>query len=210
MNQTAIDSLATRADFRAIARWVEPRSTVLDLGCGDGTLLALLAEELEVRGYGIEINDAGVLACAKHGVSVIQQNLEDGLRLFEDDSFDFAILSQTLQTIHQTAAILRETVRVGKECIVSFPNFGYWPHRLSVLRGRMPVSRSLPYQWHNTPNVRVLTIEDFEALAPEVGIEILDRVVLHAGRAVRWGRNWRGSLAVYRVKRGAPGVPSPG
>jgi methionine biosynthesis protein MetW len=210
MNQTAIDSLATRADFRAIARWVEPRSTVLDLGCGDGTLLALLGEELEVRGYGIEINDAGVLACAKHGVNVIQQNLEDGLRLFEDASFDFAILSQTLQTIHQTAAILRETVRVGKECIVSFPNFGYWPHRLSVLRGRMPVSRSLPYQWHNTPNVRVLTIEDFEALAPEVGIEILDRVVLHEGRTVRWGRNWRGSLAVYRVKRGAPGVPSPG
>ena len=210
MNQTAIDSLATRADFRAIARWVEPRSTVLDLGCGDGTLLALLGEELDVRGYGIEINDAGVLACAKHGVNVIQQNLEDGLRLFEDDSFDFAILSQTLQTIHQTAAILRETVRVGKECIVSFPNFGYWPHRLSVLRGRMPVSRSLPYQWHNTPNVRVLTIEDFEALAPVVGIEILDRVVLHEGRTVRWGRNWRGSLAVYRVKRAAPGVPSPG
>lgn len=210
MNQTAIDSLATRADFRAIARWVEPRSTVLDLGCGDGTLLALLGEELDVRGYGIEINDAGVLACAKHGVNVIQQNLEDGLRLFEDASFDFAILSQTLQTIHQTAAILRETVRVGKECIVSFPNFGYWPHRLSVLRGRMPVSRSLPYQWHNTPNVRVLTIEDFEALAPEVGIEILDRAVLHEGRTVRWGRNWRGSLAVYRVKRGAPGVPSPG
>jgi methionine biosynthesis protein MetW len=201
MNQSAIDSLATRADFRAIARWVEPRSTVLDLGCGDGSLLALLTEELEVSGYGIEINDAGVLACVKQGVNVIQQNLEDGLRLFEDDSFDFAILSQTLQTIHQTAAILRETVRVGKECIVSFPNFGYWPHRLSVLKGTMPVSKSLPYQWHNTPNVRVLTIKDFEALAPEVGVEILDRVVLHGGRAVRWGKNWRGSLAVYRVKR---------
>jgi len=101
----------------------------------------------------------------KNGINVIQQNLEDGLRLFEDGSFDFAILSQTLQTIHQTAAILRETVRVGKECIVSFPNFGYWSHRLSVLQGRMPVSKSLPYQWHNTPNVRVLTIKDFEALA---------------------------------------------
>lgn len=206
MNQSAIDSLATRADFRAIARWVEPRSTVLDLGCGDGSLLALLGEELDVRGYGIEINDAGVLACVKQGVNVIQQNLEDGLRLFEDDSFDFAILSQTLQTIHQTAAILRETVRVGKECIVSFPNFGYWPHRLSVLNGRMPVSKSLPYLWHNTPNVRVLTIKDFEALAPEVGIEILDRVVLHDGRTVRWGANWRGSLAVYRVKRGRAGA----
>ncbi len=206
MNQAAIDSLAARADFRAIARWVEPNATVLDLGCGDGTLLALLSKELGVSGYGIEINDAGVLACVKQGVDVIQQNLEDGLRLFEDGSFDFAILSQTLQTIHQTAAILRETVRVGKECIVSFPNFGYWPHRLSVLRGSMPVSKSLPYQWHNTPNVRVLTIRDFEALAPEVGIEILDRVVLHGGRAVRWGANWRGSLAVYRVRRGPSGA----
>jgi methionine biosynthesis protein MetW len=147
-----------------------------------------------------------VLACVKQGVHVIQQNLEDGLRLFEDASFDFAILSQTLQTIHQTAAILRETVRVGKECIVSFPNFGYWPHRLSVLRGSMPVSKSLPYQWHNTPNVRVLTIRDFEALAPEVGIEILDRAVLHGGRTVRWGENWRGSLAVYRVRRSSSGA----
>jgi methionine biosynthesis protein MetW len=201
MNQSALDFLATRADFRAIARWVEPRSTVLDLGCGDGSLLSLLSEELEVSGYGIEINDAGVLASAKNGINVIQQNLEDGLRLFEDQSFDFAILSQTLQTIHQTAAILRETVRVGRECIVSFPNFGYWAHRLSVVQGRMPVSKSLPYQWHNTPNVRVLTIKDFEALAPEVGIQILDRVVLHEGETVHWGVNWRGSLAVYRVKK---------
>ncbi len=206
MNQAAMDSLSTRADFRTIARWVEPNATVLDLGCGDGSLLALLTEELGVTGYGIEINDAGVLACVRQGVNVMQQNLEDGLRLFEDGSFDFAILSQTLQTIHQTAAILRETVRVGKECIVSFPNFGYWPHRLSVLKGRMPVSKSLPYQWHNTPNVRVLTIKDFEALAPEVGIEILDRVVLHGGQAVRWGAHWRGSLAIYRVRRGSNGA----
>ncbi|KMZ12766.1 Homoserine O-acetyltransferase [Candidatus Burkholderia humilis] len=201
MNQNTLNSLSMHSDFRAIARWVEPRSTVLDLGCGDGSLLSLLGEELEVQGYGIEINDAGVLACAQKGVNVIQQNLEDGLRLFEDDSFDFAILSQTLQTIHQTAAILRETVRVGRECIVSFPNFGYWQHRLLVIQGRMPVSKSLPYQWHNTPNVRVLTIRDFEALAPEVGIEILDRAVLHGGQTIRWGENWRGSLAVYRVKR---------
>jgi methionine biosynthesis protein MetW len=201
MNQLTLDSLSLRSDFRAIARWVEPSSSVLDLGCGDGSLLSLLAEELDVTGYGIEINDAGVLACAQKGVNVIQQNLEDGLRLFENDSFDFAILSQTLQTIHQTAAILRETVRVGRECIVSFPNFGYWRHRLDVLQGRMPVSKTLPFQWHNTPNVRVLTIQDFEALAPEVGIEILDRAVLHEGRSIRWGANWRGSLAVYRVKR---------
>lgn len=201
MNPSAFDSLSARPDFRTIARWIEPRSTVLDLGCGDGSLLTLLGEELECTGYGIEINDAGVLASVTNGINVIQQNLEDGLRLFEDASFDFAILSQTLQTIHQTAAILRETARVGKECIVSFPNFGYWPHRLSVLRGRMPVSKSLPYQWHNTPNVRVLTVKDFEALAPEAGVEILDRAVLHGGQTVRWGVNWRGSLAVYRVRK---------
>jgi methionine biosynthesis protein MetW len=201
MNQQALNVLAARADFRAIARWVGPGASVLDLGCGDGSLLALLGEELGVTGYGVEINDAGVLASTRHGINVIQQNLEDGLRLFEDQSFDFAILSQTLQTIHETAQILRETVRVGRECIVSFPNFGYWSHRLAVLRGRMPVSQSLPYQWHDTPNVRVLTIKDFEALAPEVGIEILDRAVLHEGRPIGWGANWRGSLAVYRVKR---------
>ena len=203
MNDTLVvdASLASRPDFRAIARWVEPGASVLDLGCGDGALLALLVNELDVRGYGIEINDAGVLASAQKGVNVIQQNLEDGLRLFEDDSFDFAVLSQTLQTIHQTASILRETVRVAKQCIVSFPNFGYWPHRLAVLKGHMPVSKALPYQWHNTPNVRVLTIADFEALASEVGIRIRERVVLRGGQPIRWGANWRGSLAVYRVEK---------
>ncbi|MGF7189386.1 methionine biosynthesis protein MetW [Robbsia andropogonis] len=195
------DHLSGREDFRAIARWVEPGASVLDLGCGDGALLALLSDELEVQGYGIEIDDAGVLSCAKRGVNVIQRNLEDGLKLFDDNSFDFAILSQTLQTIHETAAILHETVRVARQAIVSFPNFGYWPHRLSVLQGRMPVSTSLPYQWHNTPNVRVLTIADFEALAPEVGIRICERVVLHGGRPIHWGANWRGSLAVYRVEK---------
>lgn len=201
MNSSALNLLSARADFRTVARWIEPRATVLDLGCGDGSLLALLSQELDVTGYGIEINDADVLACAQQGVNVIQQDLEGGLRLFEDLSFDIAILSQTLQTIHNTAAILRETVRVARECIVSFPNFGYWKHRLAVLQGRMPVSKSLPYQWHNTPNVRVLTIKDFEALAPEAGIQILDRVVLHEGKPILWGSNWRGNLAIYRVKR---------
>ncbi|QDX24094.1 methionine biosynthesis protein MetW [Pandoraea pnomenusa] len=194
-------SLSDRPDFRVIARWIEPSSQVLDLGCSDGSLLRLLMDELDVSGYGVEIDDAGVLASAQRGINVIQQNMEDGLRLFEDQSFDTVILSQTLQTIHRTADILRETVRVGREAIVSFPNFGYWPHRLSVLRGRMPVSKSLPFQWHNTPNVRVLTIKDFEALAPDVGVKILDRAVLHNGRLVSVGTNWRGSLAVYRVKR---------
>lgn len=191
--------LALRPDFRAIARWVEPNSTVLDAGCGDGSLLRVLQDELEVKAYGIEIRDEEVLACAKKGVNVIQQNLEGGLALFEDKSFDTVILSQTLQTIHNTAQVLRDTLRVGRECIVSFPNFGYWPHRLSVFQGRMPVSESLPYQWYNTPNVRVLTIRDFEELAPKVGLRVLDRVVMHEGVTVNWAHNWRGSLAVYRV-----------
>ncbi len=199
-----LDTLTLRPDFRAIARWVEPRTNVLDLGCGDGSLLALLTQELEIHGVGIEIDETHVLGCVQKGMRVIQQNLEDGLRLFEDQSFDIAILSQTLQTIHQTAAILRETVRVARECIVSFPNFGYWRHRLAVLGGRMPVSKSLPYQWHNTPNVRVLTVHDFEALASLAGVTILDRVVLHEGRTIHWGQNWRGSIAVYRVKKLCP------
>jgi methionine biosynthesis protein MetW len=175
---------------------------VLDLGCGDGCLLRVLQDVLEVLAYGIEIADAGVLAAAQKGIHVIQQNLEGGLALFEDKSFDTVILSQTLQTIHNTAQVLREMLRVGRECIVSFPNFGYWPHRLSIFRGRMPVSKSLPYEWYNTPNVRVLTIRDFEALAPKVWLVILDRVVLHAGQTVLWGANWRGSVAVYRVRAG--------
>ncbi len=195
------EACAPRADFREMARWVEPHSRVLDLGCGEGMLLAWLSQTRNVQGLGIELQDAGVLGCLEKGVSVVQQDLENGLRLFEDQSFDLAILSQTLQTIHHTTAILREMVRVARRCIVSFPNFGYWPHRLSVLRGRMPVSKSLPYQWHNTPNVRVLTVDDFEVLAPEIGLKILDRIVLHEGKVIHWGANWRASLAAYHVQK---------
>ncbi len=198
---TSIDGFAARADFKEMARWVEAGSSVLDLGCGEGTLLAWLNRMFGVKGFGIELQDAGVLGCIEKGVQVVQQDLENGLRLFEDQSFDLAILSQTLQTIHHTTAILREMVRVARKGIVSFPNFGYWPHRLAVLKGRMPVSKSLPYQWHNTPNVRVLTVDDFEALAPEVGLKILDRIVLHEGKIIRWGGNWRASLAVYHVEK---------
>ncbi len=190
-----------RHDFHAIARWVNPASSVLDLGCGSGELLAYLQAERRIYGYGIEIRDENVLACVQKGVDVIQKNLEDGLALFEDQSFDSVILSQTLQTIHRTEYLLREIVRVGKEGIVSFPNFGYWTHRLSVLRGRMPVSKSLPYQWYNTPNVRVLTIDDFEILAQEVGLRILDRIILTQGRPINWLPNLLGNLAVYRVCR---------
>lgn len=190
-----------RSDFSAIARWVEPGSQVLDVGCGDGSLLHHLKVVKQAHVYGVELADDKVLACAQKGLNVVQQDLESGLALFEDQSFDTVILSQTLQTIHQTARILSEIARVGKECVVSFPNFGHWSHRSAVLLGRMPVSKSLPYQWYDTPNVRVLTIADFEALAPAVGLELLDRVVFHDGQSVEFLPNLRGSLAVYRARR---------
>jgi methionine biosynthesis protein MetW len=190
-----------RSDFAAIAEWVAPGSQVLDVGCGDGSLLHHLKVAKQAHVYGVELADDKVLACVQKGLNVVQQDLEGGLALFEDQSFDKVVLSQTLQTIHQTARILSEIARVGKECIVSFPNFGHWSHRSAVLLGRMPVSKSLPYQWYDTPNVRVLTIADFEALAPAVGLELLDRVVFHGGQSVEFLPNLRGSLAVYRARR---------
>ena len=190
-----------RSDFAAIAKWIKPGSQVLDVGCGDGTLLNYLKESKSAHVYGVELADDKVLACAQKGLNIVQQNLEGGLALFEDNSFDTVILSQTLQTIHQTARILSEIARVGNECIVSFPNFGHWSHRASVALVRMPVSIYLPYQWYDTPNVRVLTSADFEALAPAVGLQLLDRVVLHDGQAVQFLPNLRGSLAIYRARR---------
>jgi methionine biosynthesis protein MetW len=188
-----------RSDFDAIANWVETNSSLLDLGCGDGSFLEFIRARRQAITYGVEITDTAVLACVEKGLNVIQQDLEGGLALFKDQSFDTVVLSQTLQTIHQTERILREVVRVGKQCVVSFPNFGHWSHRYAVALGRMPVSKSLPYEWFNTPNVRVLTIADFEALAHKLGIEILGRVVLHHGKTVHWLPNLFGSLAIYRV-----------
>jgi methionine biosynthesis protein MetW len=193
-------ALITRADFAAIANWIAPNSQVLDLGCGDGSFLQFLQNQKPVHTYGVEIDDVRVLACVQKGLNVIQQDLEGGLALFEDDSFDTVVLSQTLQTIHQTEKILREVVRVGKESIVSFPNFGHWSHRLAVGLGRMPVSKSLPYQWYNTPNVRVLTVEDFEKLASSLGLQVIDQCILHDGRQVSLMPNFFGSLALFRVR----------
>lgn len=190
---------AIRADFSAIADWVKPKSSLLDLGCGEGEFLDYIRRLKDVKTYGVEIADHSVLACVSRGLNVIQQDLEGGLALFEDKSFDTVVLSQTLQTIHKTETILKEVVRVGKECVVSFPNFAHWSHRFDVLMGRMPISKTLPYQWYDTPNVRVLTIADFELLAHQIGITILDRVVLDGGKKVNFYSNLFGSLAIYRV-----------
>jgi len=196
-------ALAGRADFEAIAQWVRPGAQVLDLGCGDGSLLRFLKDKRGASGYGIEIDDAKLLASVRNGVNVLQGDLESGLSGFESGSFDYVILSQTLQAVRHTEQIIQEMLRVGREGIVTFPNFGYWRHRLQVfLGGHMPVSRSLPYQWYNTPNVHLFTIGDFESFCAEHGVRILERAVMDRGRIVSLWPNLRGSLAVYRFDKG--------
>lgn len=184
-----------------IARLVPEGAAVLDLGCGEGQLLSLLKAERRCTGYGVEIDDAKVLACVKRGVNVIQRNLEEGLSIFESNSFDVVLQLDTLQNLRNTEAMLRETARVGRIGIVSFPNFAHWPNRLSVLRGRMPVTKALPYQWYDTPNIRVGTFKDFEALAGQCGLRILEAFGLHQGQLVRQWPNLLGSTAVFKFER---------
>ena len=194
-------STTLRADFASIAEGIRPGAKVLDLGCGDGSLLKYLKESRGVRGYGVEIADGKIAACVKSGVNAIQSDLESGLSTFESNSFDYVILSQTLQAVRHTEDILREMLRVGREAIVTFPNFGHWSHRLQVLAGRMPVSRDLPYQWYNTPNIHLCTLKDFESLCAGQQLRILERIVLHRGRQVGFLPNVLGSLALYRLEK---------
>lgn len=194
---------AARPDFAAIAEWIPKGASVLDLGCGDGSLLRFLRDTREVRGYGIEISDANIVACIRNGVNVIQGDLDSGLSGFETLSFDYVILSQTLQAIRHTEALVQEILRVGRAGIVSFPNFGYWQNRLKVLRGNMPVSVVLPYQWYDTPNVHLCTLHDFEDFCALQKVQILDRRVMTGEREVKVLPNLFGSTAVYRFQRGA-------
>jgi methionine biosynthesis protein MetW len=194
--------LSGRPDFDAIAAWVRPGATVLDLGCGDGLLLKFLETSKRVHGYGIEITDENVLACVRNGVNVIQSDLERGLQGFDAGSFDYVILSQTLQAMRRTEEIVLEMLRVGREAIVTFPNFGHWQVRWQIaFGGHMPQSRALPYRWFDTPNVRLCTIRDFERFCAERSIRILERLVLRDGKAVTWLPNLFGSLAVFRFER---------
>lgn len=189
-----------RQDFAIIAGWVSFGSKVLDLGCGDGTLLTYLRDSLEVKGYGVEKDDANWLACQQNGINVIQMDLEDGLSGFENQSFDTVILSQTLQAMHHTEEIVQEMLRVGREIIVTFPNFGYWRNRLQITNGRMPVSKILPYEWFNTPNVHLCTIADFEVFCKNHKISILERSIITDDKAISFMPNLLGNLAMYRLK----------
>ena len=185
----------------AIAELVPKGSRILDLGCGDGAMLAHLQATRDCSGYGIEIDDANVLACVRRGVNVIQLNLDQGLAMFDDASFDVVLQIDTLQHLRNAEVMLRETVRVGRVGIVAFPNFAHWPNRLSVLSGRMPVTKRLPYQWYDTPNIRVGTHADLGTLARHNGLQVLDSFGLQDGRPVRFLPNWFAGTSVYKLAR---------
>jgi methionine biosynthesis protein MetW len=194
--------MSDRKDMELIAEMVPPGSRVLDLGCGNGELLALLRDKRQCSGYGVEIADDNVLACTRRGVNVIQLNLEEGLAIFEDQSFDVVLQLDTMQHLRHTERMLRETARVGRLGIVSFPNFAHWPNRLRIVTGRMPVTKALPYEWYDTPNIRVGTYTDFEVLARKDGLRVLDAFGIQTGRVVRRWPNLRASVAVFKFERG--------
>ena len=200
VNSAANGSRVPRADFTIIAGMVRPGTRVLDLGCGDGSLMKFLATARGVKGYGIEIDDRNVLAALKNGINVLQGDLERGLRSFADASFDTVLLSQTLQAMHNIEGLMGEMLRVGREAIVSFPNFRYAPNFRQLEAGHMPVSETLPYQWHNTPNVHLCTLADFEDLCEKLAIVIVERVALANGNPVADDPNINSELAIYRVR----------
>ncbi|MFM2074035.1 MAG: methionine biosynthesis protein MetW [Pseudomonadota bacterium] len=187
--------------MHSIARLVPEGSRVLDLGCGDGAMLAHLQSQRGCSGYGVEIDDDKVQACLRRGINVLQLNLEDGLAMFEDNSFDMVLQIDTLQHLRNTETMLRETARVGRQGIVAFPNFAHWPNRWAVMQGRMPVTKRLPYQWYDTPNIRVGTHADFEVLARRNGLRIERSFGLHEGQEIHAWANWRASTAVFLFSR---------
>ncbi len=194
-------SQAANDTLQAIAALVPEGSRVLDLGCGDGALLAHLQQHKGCTGYGVELDDNNVHACVQRGVNVLQLNLDQGLTLFGDHSFDVVLQIDTLQHLRNAETMLRETARVGRTGIVAFPNFGHWPNRLSVLLGRMPVTKRLPYQWYDTPNIRVGTFADFAALARQNQLQILDAFGLQAGQEVRLWPNALAGTAVFKFQK---------
>ena len=187
--------------LKVIADLIPQGARVLDLGCGNGALLAHLQATRGCSGYGVELDDANVLACVQRGVNVIQLNLDEGLHMFEDQSFDVVLQSDTLQHLRNAEVVLRETARVGRVGIVSFPNFAHWPNRLSVLCGRMPVTKRLPYQWYDTPNIRVGTHVDLLDLAQRNGLQVIESFGVHRGQRVRFLPNLLASTTVLKFSR---------
>ena len=195
-----------RPDLSIIQQWIRPESEILDLGCGEGELLSYLKTEKNVHGYGLEINPEKLTACIRNGVNVIEQNLDNGLSNFEDQSIDTVVMTQALQAVQRPDELLDEMLRIGKEAIVTFPNFGYWKTRFYLLlKGRMPMSDTLPYNWYDTPNIHMCTFRDFEILCLEKGIRILNKTVVDDQHREHWSiRLWPamlGEIAVYHITR---------
>ena len=206
INPSSAHSIKQRKDFQFIADWVNQDSRVLDLGCGDGTLLRMLAEQKNATGYGLELDAASIPRCIDNNINVIQMNLDKGLPGFDDNSFDYVMLSLTLQSVKRPKKLLEEMLRVGKTGIVSFPNFGYWRIRTQLMfGGKMPVSKSLPHRWYNTPNIHLCSVKDFEKYCQETNIEILESIVLDDDREnsklANLCPNLFGNIAMYRIAR---------
>ena len=195
-----------RPDLEIIQKWIEHESRVLDLGCGDGTLLTLLKETKRVESIGLEIDAVNIQQCIKNGVNVIEQNIDKGLSNFETDSFDTVVLTQTLQALSSPDELIDEMLRIGKRGIVTFPNFGNWRSRIYLAsKGRMPVSKFMPYQWYDTPNIHFCTVKDFDELCANKGIEVLTRMVVDSKHKRGWGvgilPNLLGETAIYHLTR---------
>jgi methionine biosynthesis protein MetW len=194
-----------RIDLNEIQHWIKQGSRILDLGCGDGTLLKFLIDTKQVQGYGLEIDAAQINTCIDKGLNVIEQNLDRGLGNFADKSFDTVLMTQALQTLHFPHLVLDEMLRVGKECIVTFPNFGHWKARFYLAtRGRMPVSDLLPYEWYNTPNIHFCTFKDFEVLCRERNIKVINRQVVNeqSGQSLKdLMPNLFGETAIYHLSK---------
>lgn len=195
-----------RADLDIIQQWIPENSRVLDLGCGDGELLAWLNANKNVTGYGLEIDPDKINACLEKGVNVVEQNLDLGLGNFASNSFDVVVMTQALQVVHYPDRILQEMLRVGRTCIITFPNFGHWRCRWYLAtRGRMPVSDFMPYTWYNTPNIHFCTFKDFEALCKEMQMQVLDRLAVDNQHRDHLGNrllpNLLGEIGIYRVTR---------